>query len=456
MFLQNSRGNFLLQALLALTLLFAFVPFIAIKLLGRENDALMYATTHQIENATTAARIYIRENAHNLPYERTVLSGNAFSDTLEPYGLPLGFVPKTALGQDIRLIIDKGDGAISAHLELHGGKLTRIKRAELVRRVGFFASTNVDDDDVVYVGVALDNTYSDIVYRNEIDVDSGAFMVDLDMGGFSLSNAVRVDARRAEFEGVEIGLLTVNGLESGRKVRNNISNMFADKAIFQSQTGESALSLTRGALIVGGLNGKTISAYGDTGNITTNDASVYDFSMTAGHTGFNGPQNWNVRGNVVTSKINFNVERLDINSFIDAARGQDVYIGAMELEYSSASGIDTDVIFVSHITLRDQTSDALARGSSGAVVLDIRPAGTSVLPDAYVATINNGAFEILSRPADSATNTTDCKSVISALNGVYNQASLSQYIICQYVYWQRLEKRIDIKQCLLAGESGCI
>ena len=451
--MQNSRGNFLLQALLALTLLFAFVPFIAIKLLGRESDALMYATTQQIDNATTAARIFIRENASRLPYERTILSGNTFSDTLEPYGLPLGFVPKTALGQDISLVIDKDVESVSAHLELRGGNLNKLKRTELVRRVGFYAA---DGDDAILVGVALDNMYSDVVRRNEIDVDSGAFLVDLDMGGFSISNANRVDARRGEFDGVETGLLTINGLESGRKVRNNISVIISDKTIFQSQTGESALSLTRGSLIVGGVVGRTISAYGDTGNITTNNASVYDFSMTAGRTGFSGPPKWNIHGNVITNKINFGVERLDITSFINAARGQDVYINSDNLEYSSASGIDTGTIHASSITLRDQTSNALSRGLSGAVVLDIRPAGTSILPDVVVSTINNGAIGILARPSDSATNMVDCKSIITALDGVYNQSSLSQYIICQYVYWQRLEKRINIKQCLMAGKSGCI
>ena len=451
--MHNQRGNFLLQALLSLTLLFAFIPFIAIKLLGRENDALMYSTTRQIDNAATAARIYIRENANKLPYEQTVISGNAFSDTLEPYGLPLGFVPKTALGQDISLVINKDFESVSAYLELRGGNLSNLKRTELVRRVGFYAADA--GDDVVHVGVVLDNIYSDIVRRNEVDIDAGAFLVDLDMGGFEFSNAGRVSLRRGEFDGAELGLLTINGVESGRKVRNNISVIVADKAIFQSQTGESALSLTRGSLIVGGVFGKTISAYGDTGSITTNNAAVYDFSMTAGRTGFTGPAKWNIRGNVFADKISFGVERLDVNSFINAARGQDVYINSNSLEYNSNSGIDTNVIYTSNITLRDQTSDALLRGMSGAVVLDIRPGGTSLLPDAYVSTIDNGAFEILAHPSDSDSGTVDCRSIVSSLNGVYNQRSLAQYIICQYVYWQRLEQRIDKKQCLMAGKSGC-
>ena len=110
---------------------------------------------------------------------------------------------------------------------------------------------------------------------------------------------------------------------------------------------------------------------------------------------------------------------------------------------------------ISNITLRDQTSDSLSRGGSGATVLDVRPAGTSLLPDAYVSTINNSEFRILANPGASDSKTIDCRNIITSVDGVYNQHSLAQYIICQFVYWQRLEKRIDIKQCLLAGQSGC-
>ena len=238
--MQNQRGNFLLQALLALTLLFAFVPFVAIKLLGRESDALLYATTRQVDNAITAARIFIRENANKLPYERTVISGDSFADILEPYGLPLGFTPQTALGQDISLIINKDVESVSAYLELKGGRMNALKRAELVRRIGYYAADAGDGD--IHIGIALDNVYSDIVRRNETDVDAGAFLVDLDMGTFALSDGGHIAMRRGEFDGAEIGLLTINGIESGRKVRNNISVMVADKTIFQSQNGESALS----------------------------------------------------------------------------------------------------------------------------------------------------------------------------------------------------------------------
>ena len=452
--MRESRGNFLLQALLALTLLFMFIPFFAIKLMGRENDARMYASTQKIDNATTVARIFIRENVSNLPYNRTVIAGNSFADILEPYGLPLGFVAKTALGQNIALVIDKSAEAVSAYVELSGGDLNAMTRAELVRRIGFYAFDV--GDGTIQVGVPLETVYSDVVRRNEPDVDTSAFLVDLEMGENSISNIGRAIARRGEFDGLEVGTLTINGVETDRTVRNKITTMVADKTIFQSKTGESSLSLTRGTMVVDNVSTKTISHYGDTGNITVGSAGVYDFAMAADRTGFTGPEKWSIKGNVLSNRINFTVERLEVDSFINASRGQDVYINSNSLEYNANSGIDTSVIYTSNITLRDQTSDSLSRGGSGAVVLDVRPAGTSLLPDAYVGEIDNTGFEILASPSASDSKTVGCRAIISSLDGVYNQRSLAQYIICQFVYWQRLEKRIDIKQCLLAGKSDCI
>ena len=100
----------------------------------------MHAATHQIDVAQTAARIFIQENAKNIPFDTTVITGNDFADTLEPYGLPLGFVPKTALGQDIALVIHKTPVAVSAYLELTDDKLSELTRAELARRIGFEVS----------------------------------------------------------------------------------------------------------------------------------------------------------------------------------------------------------------------------------------------------------------------------------------------------------------------------
>lgn len=450
-FVRQSSGNLLLQALLALTVVFAFIPFLTGRFSGRDSDARMYAATRQVETAQTAARIFIRENAALLPYDTTVVAGNNFADTLEAYGLPLGFVPRTALGQDIALIITKSADDVSAHLELTGGNLTELQRAELARRIGFYATYA---DASVLVGIPLSATYSDVVRRNEPDINNSAFLTDLDMGDFSLRNASRIIAQRGDFETGQFGTLAVTGSENGRKERNQIKKLTANKTVFQTRTGESALSLTRGTLTVDSANVRTIASFGDTGNMTAGDASVYDFNMTAGRTNFSGPAKWDVRGNVVTEKINFSVERLDVDAYITTTRGQDVYI-TDDLESSTRSGIDVGILYASNITLRDQTSSALSNGGAGPVVLDIRPAEVSVLPDALVADVNNDAFQIIANPTADTNATVDCKSVIGALKKRYNRQSLSQYLICQYVYWARLERRIDIKQCMISGNGNC-
>ena len=451
--LHQERGNFLLQALLAVGLIFAFIPFMSRQMVERESDTRMYAATRQVDIAQTAARIFIRENSRDIPYDTTVVSGDDFSDMLEPYGLPLGFVPRTALGQDISLVIHKTPFAVSAYLELTGGNLSGIERAELVRRIGFYAS---DAQDMVRVGIELSDIYSDVVRRNEPNLESSGFLTDLDMGGFVLDNVGNLFSVRGEFGTAAFNTLSVAGIESGKKARNNIRDITATKTIFQSKAGESALTLTRGAIYADSLDVKTISRYGDTGNFIVGDTSVYELAMTAGYTGFTGPGEWNVRGNVVSNNINFTVERLDISSYLNTTRGQDVFIDADTLTYNSKSGIEVGTIYTSNITLRDQTSSALSDGASGSVLIDIRPGGTTLLPDAWVSNINNDSFEIISDSATDDGKTVDCASIIKEFEGVYNKQSLSQYLICQYVYWQRLEKRIDIKQCLMAGRSDCI
>lgn len=451
--MHQERGNFLLQALLALGLIFAFIPFLARQMAARTADTRMFTTTRQIDTAQTAARIFIRENANNIPYDTTVIAGNEFADILEPYGLPLGFVPRTALGQDIALIIHKTPVSVSAYLELTGGDLNTLSRAELARRVGFYAAPTAD---AIQVGIELSDIYSDVVRRNEPNLDNSGFLADLDMGGFVFNNAGNVFTVSGTFDTAQFDTLTISGIEGGKKQRNNIQQVVADKAVFQSKTGESALTLSKGTLYANSVSTKTISMFGDTGNLYVADASVYDLSMTAGRTAFTGPSAWNVRGNVVSNYINFSVERLDISSYLNTTRGQDVFIDADTLTYNAKSGIEVGTLYTSNITVRDQTSNALSNGASGAVILDVRPAGTTLLPDVLLSSINNDTFAIIDTPSADDGDTVDCKTIITEYEGVYNKSSLAQYLICQYVFWQRLEQRIDIKQCLMAGGSDCI
>ena len=454
--MQFEKGNFLLQSLLALTLVFAFVPFFANRMAARNTDAQMYSATRQVETAQIAAKLFVQENANSLPYAQTRIAGNDFADKLEPYGLPLGFVPRTALGQDISLYINKSEDGVSAFLRLSGGRINALQRAELARRIGFYAAYDASaPGGDIDIGVQLGETYSDIVRRNEVNYSATGFLTDLDMGGFKLDNIANIFAARAASDTGEITTLSITGTEAGRKERNQILAITTNKTVFQSSSGEAALSLTRGTLGADTLVGRTISKFGDTGNLTVADAAVDSFDMAVGRTGFTGPAKWNVGADLVASRITFSTERLDVASFINTTRGQDVFIDYDTLSYSSASGIDTSYINTSHITLRDQTSSSLMRGGDGATILDIRPAGTSVLPDVLTDEINNSAFAIIANPTKDDDTTIDCDSVITTLGGTYNQKSLAQYIVCQYVFWQRLEHRINIKQCLIGGGSDC-
>lgn len=435
--------------------MFAFIPMVVGRMSSRDMDAKMYATTNQIETIQTAARIYVRENADALLYGQTVLAGNVLLDTLEPYGLPIGFRPRTALNQDVRLIIDKSMTDITAGIEITGGKTSDVNNAELARRIGFYATTI---DGGVYVGVVLSDSYSDVVRRNETNLDNSRFLTDLDMGNNSLSDAVNLTGHNGVLETGQFDNISISGIETDRKIKNQIKIMDADKTVFQSRNGETALTLTRGTLSAKNVTTRTISEYGTAGNLTANVAGVYNFAMTAGRTGFTGPSDWTVHGSVIADRINFSVERLDINSYLNAASGQDVYIdsSSAELTYSSNSGIDTDYISASNITLRDQTSGGFNMGASGGVIVDIRPAGTSVLPDVYVETINNDDISILATPTGADADTETCKSIIAGLGKTYNAHSLAQKVICEYVFWQRLERRIDAKQCMLSGGNDCM
>ncbi len=442
----------MLQALLALTLVFAFMPFFARSISSRDTAAQMYAATEQIESAYGAARVYLYEEKDNLPYKKQELSGEEFVSVLENYGLPLGYQPKTYFNQNISLVIDKNEEGVFAFINISGGKLSKVQLAELSRRIGFYAHVNGNN---IEVDIPLDIKYSDIVSKKETDEQVG-FLSELDMGDKSIDKIGVLFARNGAFESAQFTTLSLYGVEENKKSKNKISDLYANKAVFQSADGSAALSLSRGKINTGSASLRTISRFGTTGGFESNTASVYDFSMTEGRTGFDGPSDWVVRGSVLADNFSFTVDRLDIGSYLDASRGQDVYIDPEKLAYVTNKGIDVKNIYAANISLRDQTSYGLLNGQSGVLLVDIRPAGTSLLPDVLVDGINNDSFEIIADPKDTSGKIISCKDIISQMDVQYNSKSLAQNIICQYVFWQRLETRINIKQCLQSGRDDCM
>ena len=451
--MRAQNGNFLLQALLAISLLFIFIPVLTRRLIVNDTDAKMYSAVHHIDTAQTAARIFIRENVDTLSYGKTTIRGNDFADVLEPYGLPLGYIPRTSFGQDIYLVVDKDETGVSGALMVDGGDLTGIQIAEMVRRIGFYAERTTTG---LMVGVPLNTLYQDVVRRNEPDITNSAFLTDLYMTGFSIDNVNKIIGHNIVANTANFDTLNITGNESERNSKNKIKILNSDKSIFQSKSGASALALTRGSLKAKNVFGRTVAQYGSTGNFESQSASAYSFDMTAGRTGFTGPTTWDVRGNLESEHIVFGVESLEVGSYLNVSSGQDVYTDNNIISYNTTSGISTDSIIASHITLRDQTSKALDAGDTGAVIVDIRPASTTVLPDVWVSGISNDGFAILKYPKKDSDETITCQSVVAQLGETYNPRSLAQHVLCEYLFWMRLEQRINAKQCLMAGGSGCI
>ncbi len=451
----KERGNFLLQALLAISLLFVFIPVLTKRLVVNDTDSKMYSAVHQIDMAQTASRIFIRENVDALPYGKTTIRGNDFADVLEPYGLPLGYVPKTAFNQDIYLIVDKDETGVGGTLFVEGGKLTDVQIAEMIRRIGFYAGRT---EAGLAIGVPLNTLYQDVVRRNETDINDSMFLTDLDMNKFNIESTDSVLGHNLVSKTADFDTLSIVGNETERNSKNKIKVLNSNRSIFQSKSGGSALALTRGSLKAKNVFGKTIAQYGSTGLFESDSASVYSFDMTAGRTGFSGPVTWDVRGNIETEHIALGVERLEVGSYLNVSSGQDVYVSSAsgDLSYNTSSGISVGSLTASHITLRDQTSKALNAGESGAVIIDIRPASTTVLPDVQVAGLNNDGFAILKNPKKDDGDTMTCREVIAQLGETYNTNSLAQHIVCEYLFWERLEQRINAKQCLMAGGSDCI
>lgn len=451
--MHQQRGNFLLQALLAVSLLFVFMPTLTNRLVANDMDAKMYSSVHQVDVAQTAARIFIRENVDVLPYGKTTIRGKDFTDILEPYGLPLGYIPQTAFGQNIFLVVDKDENGVGGSLMIDGGNLTGIQIAEMVRRIGFYAERTTTG---LMVGVPLNTLYQDVVRRNEPDINNSAFLTDLEMNNFVIENTNTVVGHNLVAETAAFDTLDIFGNEADRGSKNKIGILNSNKSIFQSKSGGSALALTRGSLKANNVFGKTVAEYGSTGNFESNSASVYSFDLTAGHTGFTGPVTWDVRGNLETEHIALSVETLEVGSYLNVSSGQDVYIDGTSVSYNTSSGISTGSIIASHITLRDQTSKALDAGDNGSVIIDIRPASTTVLPDVSVSGISNDSFAILKNPKKDDDAIMNCRDMIASLGETYNSSSLAQHILCEYMFWARLEQRINAKQCLMAGKSDCI
>jgi hypothetical protein len=468
----------MLQALLALALVVAFLPMfvkkVADKNAGRENVAVV----HQIEAAFEAARAFVYEESDGFPNGVRVFSGDVFVQTLEPYGLPLGFVPRTALGQSVSLLVSRDEKNLLAALVVSGGKLDRLRRAEIVARVGFWGMEANDDGslagatggwsmsavpndvafdpDDILVLVPEDEEFSELVARSARNPDKNVFHTDINMDGNAVASVASLSAESGKIKNVAASEFLLSGIEPDRKSKNEIGSVRAGRVWF-SAPGGNPLTIVRSDLRTGLFSATSVANYGDAPNLTAAAVSARDFVMAAGKTGFTGPAEWTVNTAADFTNITLGVERLTLSSFLDTSRGQDIFLNddGSSLEYTAGSGIRARTLKTDNIIFRDQISSELLGGGTGDALLEIRPAGTTSLPDALIAGINNDQLKIPVSAEDNSGKLETCRAVITRLGGKYNSASLADNIVCRFVLYNRIERRIEIKKCLLDGGTNC-
>ena len=460
--MQKQRGNFLLQALLAVTLSFVFMPFFASKLAVRDMNAKMHSVTKQVEYVYEATTNYLRENKNNLNYGETEYADKELVEVLRQYGLPLGFRNETIFGQNMALNIIKKDDYIGASIKIRGGELSDMQTAELIRRMDFYARD--EGNGMISVFVPVDSSltsYTDIVLKEE--PEDGIFLSELKMDGHDIDGLGGL--------GSEFTMDGTNGAEGGifelgdfRKITVVTSDAEKWKNEFK------AFSYVGSTDVYGPLNinGTDLNVTNMTVNYISaskaekegEDHKVFmpslnagilnakNFMMISDSANFTAPEKW--------KEIAHNIRAVDytlrINPSDDTKEGMHVYSDIVVTPDNTPfdadkrnAGIETDELIAEHIVVGQSDIVQLKEGTQSNVILNISLAGQSEFQDLYVEDIDNDKLRIIKNPQGTSAEGQYCAELFPEKGGnamKYDKRSLAQHIICQYLFWETLEHRI--------------
>ena len=476
--IKKESGNFLLQALFALAIVIVFLPVMVRKIETRNFMRENIAIAGQITLMFSPTRSYIYDTIDNFPDGVRVFTGDELVRILEPHGLPLGFIPITPRGGRLSLVISKEGPNVLAVVSASGVDVTGIRKAEILARIGFWAAiqeygilqgatggwflehtpNNVmfNPNDIL-MRVPDEDEFSELVHRRTRNPERNAFHTSLGMEDNNISGVRGLTAATGRIRQVTAREFMLSGADIDRRTRNEIGNIRTDRLSFSS-SDNNPLTITRGDLRVRQLTAGSVGAFGAPPNLAVVGLEGGDFSMAAGRTTFAGPSRWDIRTSANFINITLNVERLTLSSFLDASRGQDVFLDDFDgvPQAPSGVGIRTAIIRTNSIVLRDQISSDLLSGGQGLAILEIRPSDVSRLPDVLLATINNDSLRIPISPEDNEGRMETCRAIISRTNMRYHNNSLANNIICQFVMYNRIERRLDILQCLQDGRDRCL
>lgn len=512
--MQKQSGNFLLQALLALTLVFAFMPFFANKLSSRDMQARLYSTAGQVETVYNVARIFLREEKDNIGINTdeqvyTGTSNTTINSLLEPYGLPMGFVPKTVFGQDISFhILKPSSDKIEAWVLLSGGNIQNIDLVALKRMIGFYATV---DNGNLKVTVPVEEIYSDIVLRNT--TEDQYFMVDLDMGGFGIDGNGYLRATNGYFESGAVGGLSVNGTgggsgcltnaEQARSTPSNVENTInggveiKQKSIFypspsaECRQGDALYLSKRNAELKITNNLELASIGGRNASDTMPNINVVGGANVSGNfkvtEGFTSGADWQIDRN--WQRAGNNVE-VDFTNVGQVSSGGTIYASVDKVGDRDDgdpvvvpnTGISVDYLSANNISVYNSGYGVAGADTDKNINISMGGAAISQLPDIYIkgyggngsadVSIHNDDFPIIlvnSQDADQS----DWGEVISTCCGIIANTDFGQYygldkdglicqnpdklkntpfvkslainVVCQYLFWDRMDRLFNYK-----------
>jgi len=450
----QKSGNFLLQALLALALIAAFIPVVVRRAANEFSDTTMAAAASQISEIADAGMEYFR-NA-KIPNGAQNFSGARLVSVLSEYGLPDGFDTHTSLGGDISMFVYRNAEHRVALLEISDVPMSDLRRRDLMQRIGPAAGVSDDDNiitgvlgdwkiDMEAMGFRVDKTsiylrLDDDEFFSEllrIVGDKQKFLTDLEMGGNDISGAKMVVATTAKITNATTANINVSSAGT-----QTIREFIANRA-----TSNGPVSFGNSAVSVGAASTDTVSAFGMFGGLEADEIFIDNFNMAPNAHGFSGGENWRVSGNMSVKNFNLNIDAVEISGMLNVANTPDIITGEIWQR-----GITATTLNASFVSLRDVFATQYLDGNGGGVVSEIRPAGVSIFWDVIVGTINNDEISIIKNPMESDSTLITCKDAIRQISSVdYQSGSLAQNIVCRYMFWHALEQRINEK-CRLDGK----
>jgi len=456
----------------------AFLPLFVSKMDDRNQVRENIAIAGQVMLAFVPARAYIQDNGDSFANGIRILSGDDFVRALESYGLPLGFVPVTPRGGRMSLVISKADHEMLAVIVVSGLSLSRVRHAEVLARIGFWGVI-IDDGVIngatggwfleetpnnvmfnpsdVMVRIPDEDEFSELLFRRAKNPEKNAFHTSLKMDNNNISNISGLTARTGKVINIAANDFMLSGVDIDRRLKQEIGEVRSSRAVFSSHDG-NPLVIQRSDLTTLSLTSGSIGNHGTWPNLDVKTITARDFNMAEGRTSFAGPVSWDVKGRATFANVTLNVERLTLTSFLDASRGQDVFYDPNSGDVSSPSGtgIRAGILRASSIVLRDQISSELLGGGTGYPIIEIRPAGVSVMPDVLITQISNDRIQIPLLASDESGRMETCRTIVGRTNLRYNSNSMASNIVCLFVMYNRIERRLDIKRCLMEGGANCI